>query len=139
MKQHTQYHRLLRVSALVCALALVFESGLLSNSTAVMAQNTHRYVASAIGMNASVRPTELNQLTAAITQKEQELAAREAALREREISVDLATESGTTNDTATYILASILFILLVLILLNYALDYLRLREEQEREQELRPV
>ena len=135
MKEHSQYHRVLRVSAVVCALALVFESGLLSESTALLSQNTHRYLASAIGMSASVQPTELNQLTAALTEKQQELAAREAALREREISVDLASGSGSGTDTATYILASVLFILLVLILLNYTLDYLRAREERE----LRPV
>lgn len=127
--EHTNYHRFLRVLSIVCAIALVFESGILSESTARLSQNTYAYLANAIGMSASVKPTELNQLTASLTEKEQELAAREAALLEREIAIDLST--GTTNnDNATYILASILFILLVLILLNYTLDYLRAREEQ---------
>lgn len=125
----TNYHRVLRISAVVCALALVFESGLLSDSTAQMSKNTHSYLANAIGMSAAVRPTELNMYTAQLTAKEQELAAREAALSEREISVDIS--SGSTNsDTSTYIMASILFILLVLILLNYMLDYLRARDEE---------
>jgi len=124
----SNYHRILRVSALVCAITLVFESGILSESTALLSQNTHLYLANAVGMSAGVAPTELNQYTAQLTQKERELEAREAALNEREIAVNLSTGSGSTNDTATYMLASILFILLLLILLNYALDYLRQKE-----------
>jgi hypothetical protein len=126
LQQNSMYHSLLRVAALVCALVLVFESGLLHDSTRMMASQTHLYLANAIGMTASVQPTELNQITAELTRKENELAAREAALREREISVDIVAGGGTDN--TTYVLASILFILLVLIILNYTLDYLRLRE-----------
>lgn len=128
--RNSTYHRILRVSAVVCALALVFASGLMSESTARISNGTFAYLATAIGMSASVQPTELNQLTAQLTAKERELAAREAALREREISVDIGS-GGASGDRATYILASILFILLVLILINYTLDYMRLREERE--------
>lgn len=128
---HSLYHSILRVSVLVCAIALVFESGVVSESTAVLSQNTHSYLANAVGMSAGVAPTELNQYTAQLTQRERELSAREAALSEREIAVSLATAPGTDgNQRATYILASILFILLVLILLNYTLDYLRLKESR---------
>jgi hypothetical protein len=88
-------------------------------------------MANAIGMSASVQPTELNELTAGITQRQQELDAREAALSEREISVGLSTSGSAGNDTAIYVLSSILFILLVLILLNYVLDYLRTKERQD--------
>lgn len=123
------YHSFLRIAAVVCAVVLVFESGLLSETTAELSQNTHAYLANAIGMSASVQPTELNKYTAELTAKERELAEREAALKEREIAVGLSTDGGS-NDTATYILASVLFILLVLILLNYILDYMRAREEE---------
>jgi hypothetical protein len=126
------YHSVLRVSVLVCAIALVFESGILSESTAVLSQNTHSYLANAVGMSVGVAPTELNQYTAQLTQKERELSAREAALSEREIAVSLSAAPGANgNQRATYILAGILFILLVLILLNYTLDYLRLKESQQ--------
>lgn len=128
--ENTNYHRILRISSVVCAIALVFESGILSESTAQMSMDTHAYLANAIGISASVQPTELNQLTSALTQKEAELAAREAALREREIAVEIYSDSSR-NDKTTYILAGILFILLILILLNYTLDYLRVREEQD--------
>jgi hypothetical protein len=134
-EKHTSnslYHSLLRVSLLVCAIALVFESGILSESTAVLSQNTHSYLANAVGMSAGVAPTELNQYTAQLTQKERELAAREASLSEREIAVNLSTAPGSSsNQRATYIMSSILFILLVLILLNYALDYLRQKEARQ--------
>lgn len=127
--QHSNYHRILRIFSLVCAIALVFESGVLSQSTAMVSMDTHAYLANAVGMSTSVQSTELSRYTAELTSIERDLAAREASLREREISIGL-TSGSSNNDTATYVLASILFILLVLILLNYALDYLRVREEQ---------
>lgn len=131
MMEHTTYHKVLRVSAVVFALLLVFESGLISESTTRLSQNAHMYVASAVGMSASVEPNEINQITAVLTQREKELDEREAALEEREIAVNLSTGSETDSDKAVYILSSILFILLVLILLNYTLDYLRAKEERE--------
>ena len=130
MIRHSMYHRVLRVFSLVVAFVLLFESGLISDSTARISSNTHMYLANAVGVGATVTPTELNQYTAALTQKEQELLARETALRDREIAVNLSTESSD-NDRAVYVLASILFILLVLIVLNYTLDYLRIRERKE--------
>jgi len=130
MRQDTTYHRVLRVATMVCALVLLFESGLIIESTAQMSENAHLYMANAIGMSASVQPTELNELTAGLTQKQRELAQREAALAEREIALGLST-GGQSNDTATYVLSSILFVLLVLILLNYVMDYLRAKERSD--------
>lgn len=127
--QYTNYHRALRVAAVVCAIVLVFESGLISASTKDLALQAHLYLANTIGMSAAVQPTELNQITAELTRKEKELQDREAALNEREIAVDLSS-SDANSDTTTYILASVLFILLVLIILNYTLDYLRLRDQR---------
>jgi len=129
MKVYTNYHRVLRVMAVIFAIVLVFESGLLSNSTVKISRETEVYLANVIGMSASVQPTELNQYTAALTEKERELENREASLKEREISINLSNEVENNKKT-TYILASILFILLILILLNYTLDYLRTRESQ---------
>ena len=132
MRQFSTYHRVLRVFAVVFAVVLMFESGVVSRSTAELSKGTEVYLANAIGMSAAVKPTELNQYTAALTQRERELDAREMALREREITVNIQDgEMGSTNDATTYILASILFILLLLILLNYTLDYLRAREEKD--------
>lgn len=129
----TTYHRSLRIGAVVLALMLVFQSGLVSDATQDMAGETQRYLANVIGVGASVAPTELNQITAELTARERELDAREAALADREIEVGLSEPRGIVDsETTTYILASILFILLVLILLNYVLDYLRTKERQEQ-------
>lgn len=126
--KQSMYHRVLRVSALTCALVLLFESGLISNSTAILSQNTHQYLANAVGVGASIEPTELNTLTAELTSQKLALQQREEALREREIDVGLA-ENGQ-QDKMVYILSGILFILLVLIILNYTLDFLRYREQK---------
>lgn len=128
----SSYHRILRISAIVFALLLVFDSGIVAESTARLSNGTQAYVATAIGVGAGVKPTEINTWTAELTSRERELDAREAALQQREISVDL-NQGGLTGDYSTYVLASILFILLLLILLNYTLDYLRLKELKETE------
>ena len=126
MTSDSLYHRILRVSAVVVALVLVFQSGLISDTTAELSRTTEFYMANAVGMSAKVEPTELNEMTAQLTAQKTLLDQREAALREREISIEFGN-GGT--DYSTYVLASVLFILLVLILLNYALDYLRYRDE----------
>ena len=122
--QNTNYHRVLRVSAAVFACILVFESGILFKSTALLSEHTHQYLANAVSMSASVQPTDLNTVTAELTKQKQLLDAREAALREREIAVEL---NGSQNQNGTYVTASILFVLLLLIVTNYVLDYLRSR------------
>lgn len=126
----SNYHSILRISAIVFALVLVFDSGIINESTARLANGTQAYLATAIGVGASVQSTELNELTAELTSRQRELDAREAALREREIEVNINDGGVADGDYSTYILASILFILLLLILLNYTLDYIRLKEMQ---------
>jgi len=123
MMQQTFYHSLLRVSSLTVALVLVFQSGLISPATHDLSVSTQNYLASAIGIQASVTPNELNQLTAELTAQKRNLDEREAALGEREISVGL--NSNTSDSLTTFVLSAILFLLLLLILLNYVLDYLR--------------
>lgn len=111
------------------AFVLLFESGVINKSTAILSMNTHQYLANAVGTSAGEQPTELNIQTAELTAQEDSLSQREAVLRERELAVNSA-EGNTGNERTTYILASILLILLVLIVLNYGLDYIRNRERQ---------
>ncbi len=125
--ENTMYHRVLRVSAVVCAFVLLFESGLVSPVTKQLSMETHQYLANAVGVGASVEPTELNSLTSELTKQKLALQAREQAVKEREIEIGL-TPGQTPGETSTYVLSGILFILLVLIILNYTLDYLRARE-----------
>lgn len=125
--KHSKYHKVLRVSAVVCTMMLLFESGLVHDSTRQLSIGTHEYLANAVGATASIDPTELNTLTAELTAQKLALQQRETSLREREIEIGLLP-GESANQKTTYILAGVLFLLLILIVLNYTLDYLRLRE-----------
>jgi len=122
------YHSLLRVMVLIFATALVFESGVISPVTKNIAHLSGQQLASVVGMSASIAPNEINVITARLTEKEQELALRENALSEREIALSLGGASSQNGDKVTFLLATVLFILLLLIILNYILDYLRSKE-----------
>ncbi len=130
------YHKTLRILCAVFTLVLIFDSGLLFPKSKELSLHTQNYLASAIGINASVAPNELNVLTARITELEQELATKD-----REIAVTLSSGTSATGTvpTSTIVLSIILFILLVLIVLNYALDYLRSRPQGRPEGQLLQV
>ncbi len=132
--EHSAYHSLLRISAVVVACVLVFEAGLLSQATAQLSDRTELYLANAVGVSVGVAPNEFNQITAALTAREKELEEREMAIAQREISVGIETgeDGGFSVDRGTFILAAILFIQLVLIVLNYVLDFARRREFELR-------
>lgn len=134
--EHTVYHKLLRIALVVMACMLVFESGLMADATARLSDTTEQYLANAVGISVGVEPTELNQITAALTEKERQLAAREAAIAEREREIDVSISGGSSvvgADASTFILSAVLFILLVLVVLNYVLDFIRAtRESRER-------
>ena len=127
--QGSMYHSVLRTSALTLALILVFVSGVVTPVTQQLSQQTERFLASAVGIYASVEPNGLNEVTAALTAKETSLAAREAAITERELSLGL-NKGQVEGEYTTYILSVILFILLVLIVTNYLLDFLRSRPKK---------
>lgn len=120
---HSTYHSVLRIAVLVFAVVLVFDSGLLLKNTKILSTSTQQYLANAVGVYVGVAPTEVNQLTARITELEGELDAKE-----RLIAVNLSNRSDGSMDRSTLILSVIVFILLVLIILNYILDYLRMRQ-----------
>ena len=134
--KNSMYHVLLRVSALTMSLVLLFVSGIVSPVTKQLSENTGQYLANVIGVGASVAPNEYNVITARLTEQEQALKAREAALFEREIAVNLNTETTSGSDRTTFLLSGILFILLVLIVLNYVLDYIRKRPLNETHNKL---
>ncbi len=120
------YHRSLRVALLVFTAVLLFDSGFVIPATKHISDNTVLYLSSAsVGVFGSVPQNEINNLTAQIAERERELNLREASLNDREI----AARSFSDNDTnySTYILSAILFLILVLLVLNYILDYTRVR------------
>lgn len=125
--RYGRYHSFLKVTAVVFATVLLFDGGYFHPVTKQLSDNTITYLASVgSSVTAQVAPTELNTLTAELTARERELAEREAELTAREIAVrDFGTSPAT--DYSTYVLSIILFILTTLIILNYILDWLRIR------------
>jgi len=124
--EQTLYHSFLMVSACVLAFVLVFDSGLLFSGTTEISNLAQQHVANVIGVTVGVAPNEVNQLTARITELETELEAKE-----RMIAVDVRQKDTIGGiDRSTFVLSIILFIFLVLIVLNYALDFLRDRREE---------
>lgn len=126
----SRYHKFLRISLVAVALVLLFDSGIVVPISKELSDNTVLYLANATGVSLSVPENELNKITTELTRREQELNERETILNQREI----ATRNFETGDVAagsnfsTYVLAIILFILTVLIVLNYTLDFARSRK-----------
>lgn len=130
------YHKILRSVSVVLALVLLFDSGLLSDTTREFSDATQLHIANVVGIHAAVPENEYNVFTAELSKQQQELDAREAAIAAREIDARAYDQSGGGiggNDVSTYILSSILFVLLVLIMLNYVLDWVRDRRTRELE------
>ena len=127
------YHRFLRVSLLVMTAVLIFDSGILFPATKQLSDNTILYLASVgsagSSVGASVSPNEINSLSAQIAEQQKVLDQREADLNEREIK---ARAFGGENETdySLYIISAILFIIIVLLMVNYALDFRRVRRYQ---------
>ena len=126
--QFSLYHSFLRIAVCVFALLLVFDSGLLFEETTLLSTTTQQHLASVVGVSVGVAPTELNQLTARITELETELEAKE-----RLIAVSVGETPSSAVDTSTFVLSIVLFILLTLIVLNYVLDFMRARQPKVRQ------
>ena len=117
------YHIVLRTSALTLALVLLFVSGVISPITKEISSNTGVYLANTIGMNASVLPNEYNTLNS-------ELQKQAEVLNQREIALSLKEQKSERFSVSTFTLSIVLFIVLVLLVLNYALDFMRSRERK---------
>lgn len=119
-----RYHKFLRISLLVTAFCLVFDSGLFFPVTKEFSQLTTQYLASVgSGMYAKVPPNEINTLSAQLREQQRILDAREAQLNAREI--DNRFGNGASSDYSTYILSAILLLQTMLIVTNYAFDFIR--------------
>lgn len=123
----SRYHQVLRTSLLVTAFLLIFDGGFITPVSKHLSDNTISYLANSVGVVAQVPETEINKLSAELSARERELTARENALREIE-SRNFGTSANT--DVSTYVLSLILFLLTVLIVTNYVLDWRRMRALQ---------
>ena len=117
------------MSVVVTAFILVFQSGLVDERTTVLFSETTKNLSAMVGASATVAPTEINQITAGLTEQQQLLNARAETINAREIELGLSDGvTKQTTTTTTYLLAAVLLIQLILLVLNYLLDYLRSRE-----------
>ncbi|HEU4677594.1 MAG TPA: hypothetical protein VFS75_02670 [Candidatus Paceibacterota bacterium] len=120
------YRSVLRISMLVTTAALLFDGGFVFPVTKQLSDNTFLYIAGAeTSITATVAPNGINDLTAELTKQKKELDEREAALNARDVAA--RDFSSKESDYSTYILSAILFILIVLIVLNFAMDWQRAR------------
>lgn len=123
-----RYRSFLRISVLFTAFLLLFVSGIFTPITKQISTLTFSYVASVgVGASASVPENEINVLSAQIAERQKELDQREASLREREIATRDFGSSSEKSDLPIYIISTILFILTVLLVMNYAMDWARVR------------
>jgi hypothetical protein len=123
---HSLYHSVLRVSALSLTATLLFVSGSVVPETQVLTVETEQYLANAVSASASVAPNEYNVITAALTEQQAALDDREARLQERELALGLNTASSRTpwsGEVVTAINSVLLFIVVVLMVINYTLDF----------------
>lgn len=130
MDQSILYRSLLRVSLIITAVVLVFQAGIVDDRTAALFSQTTSELSATVGMSVSVAPNEYNQITAELTKQQNLLSQREQEITQREMDLGLNSGEPTANQTTTYVLASILFVQLLLIILNYGLDYLRAKEQK---------
>lgn len=107
----SSYHSVLRISALLVALALIFESGLLSPATQSIVHTAGQQFATAIEATNDNATYDEEALT---------------LVRNDNVTTSATTPSSLSE--VTFLLATSLFILLLLIVLNYILHYLRGRE-----------
>jgi len=128
--ENSVYHSLLRIFMVVLAFVLVFDSGIINKQTSRISSSTQNFLASVVGVGASVEPTEINQLTARITELEKEVEAKERII---EVSLN---KDGSTVAESTIFLSVALAVVLLLIILNYILDFLRYRQFKIKKSEV---
>lgn len=114
----TWYHSLLRISVLLFATILIFASGIFNSSTQIITRTTTQQFASVI-------QTTTNQV---IENNKEELSIQAEDIRETKIT----NTSLQSIDKSIFLLSVVVFILLLLIILNYILDYLRSKEYHNR-------
>lgn len=114
------YHKIIRSSALIVALTLLFQSGIASTTTKQFSFQTEMYLANVVGITASVPQNEINELSAGLEIRKNELDERERKLNQ--------LEGASLDDRTTFFLSATLFVLLILIVLNYVMDIVRSRK-----------
>lgn len=122
-----------RYAMLILAIIIVSDIGVAKVSLARLAMNAVENLANVASVTAGVPPNQENTLAVAFADKEKELTAREAALIEKEATLDAKYQeeiAATKRNTFITILIAV-FLLLALIVANFYYDVKR-EEEHER-------
>ncbi len=117
----------------VVALSLgIFVLGLVSAQVSAFPNRIDRQLALVTGINAAVAPNPINTLADQLSQKEQTLTEREQALQQQESSLRtmLQDEMAKERQTLLWEVSVAIGVLLVLIGINYYLDFLRRNGEE---------
>jgi hypothetical protein len=96
-----------------------FTSSVLSGGTTFINK-----IGAQVGISVGVSPNEFTKLAQEVTQKQAEIEAREIAVAEREKALERREETSGIFSLELYVTV-IAFILLILVLLNFYLDWRR--------------
>lgn len=111
------------INGSVIACAILFVALSLYGNLSLGPKEFTRQLGAAVGASAGVLPNEYNTLAQSLLKKEAEVNQREAALAEREAAV---MRQGNEKDTKlVFVVLSVGVLLLILILLNFYLDWRR--------------
>jgi hypothetical protein len=109
---------------MVCAILFVALS--LYGNISLGSQEFARQLGAAVGASAGVLPNEYNTLAQSLLKKEAEVTEREKAVAAQEAEI---LRPGATKDTMlVFTVLSVGLLLLLLILLNFYLDWKRRKE-----------
>lgn len=126
------FRYLLLVAVIIATAHLAAGGGPLGRLTNAAYEN----LASVATLSASVPPSPENTLALQLSQREGDLTAREAQLLEREKALGAKYDEAIAHNKrlTLYVLGSVTFLLLLLILLNFYLDLKRDKEDRKEEQ-----
>ncbi len=121
-------------TAIIAGVILVTQLGVHDITFGKLATNAYENLANVASMSASIPPNDFNVLAAQFTNKENELTQREQDLLAREASLDAKyQEQIASNKRLTlYVLGAMTLLLVLLIFLNFYFD---IKREEAREKE----
>lgn len=121
--RYSIYHSVLRISVLVFAILLVFDSGLVSPQSNVLSISTQQYLANTISSQVGTVSVKNDEHIAIITKTDEMVSGKGNFT-----TISLSEDIPQVMNKSTLILSSIVFTLLLLILINYVVDCIRTRK-----------
>lgn len=133
-KQHASQSGIRPVYGLAIVAPAVLVGLLLLGSTTFgsVAERAYENIASAVGMTLEVPKNEFNSLASALEERDAQLDEREQAIeaRDRAIREIVLEENAKRNKLTIIVLTAITFLLLLLIGVNFYIDFRRGQKEK---------